>query len=116
MMTLEECKKLHKDMWEFVKEQENLTPEDRHHIKAKYCAENGVHLVNNCALCSYAQQKASEQYDYVYPNMCQYCPAIWGSEISCDSFYCESDIDGHLNWYDSPCDDIIGIKWKDEVK
>lgn len=116
-MTLEECKKLHKDMWEFVKKQENLTPEEsRNYIKAKYCAENDVHLVNHCALCSYAQQKAFEQHDYAYPNMCQYCPAIWGSEISCDSFYCESDIDGHLNWNDSPCDDIIGIKWKDEVK
>lgn len=56
-MTLEECKKLHKDMWEFVKEKENLTDEDRHYLKASYCALNGERLVNHCALCSYAQQK-----------------------------------------------------------
>lgn len=116
MMTLEECKKLHKNMWEFVKEQENSTYKDRHYLKATYCALNGVWLVNHCALCSYARQKAFEQGNYAYSDMCQYCPAIWGTENICDSFYCESDIDGHLNWNDSPCDDIIGIKWKDEVE
>lgn len=120
MMTLEECKKLHKDMWEFVKEQENLTHEDRHYLKASYCAENGMHLLNHCALCSYAQQKAFEQGDYEYDNMCQYCPAIWGTEDICDTFYCEYyriyPIAEHLNWRHSPCDDIIGIKWKDEVE
>ena len=118
-MTLEECKKIHKDMWEFVKEQENLTYEyvDRHYLKASYCAENGLHLVNHCALCSYAQQKAFEQGNYaLYSDKCQYCPAIWGTENICNSFYCESSSDEHLNWWDSPCDDIIGIKWKDEVE
>lgn len=114
MMTLEECKKLHKDMWEFVKKHEKHT--DRPHLKANYCVKNGVNLVNHCALCDYAQRKAYEQGDFEYSDMCQYCPAIWGTENICDSFYCESNIDGHLNWEDSPCDDIIGIKWKEEAR
>lgn len=115
-MTLEECKKLHKDMWEFVKEQENLTHENRQYLKASYCAENGVQLINKCALCQYAKQKAVERGVYAYFGMCQFCPAIWGTENICDSFYCECNKHGHLNWHDSSCDDIIGIKWKDEVK
>lgn len=115
-MTLEECKKLHKDMWEFIKEQENLTHEDRPCLKEIYCDRKCVLLLNSCALCSYAQQKAFEQGNYAYSDMCQYCPAVWGTEDICDSFYCESNIDEHLNWKNSPCDDIIGIKWKDEVK
>lgn len=116
MMTLEECKKLHKDMWEFVKKQENLTGAGRYYIKERYCAKNGVYLLSHCALCSYARQKAFEKGVYARSDICRYCPAIWGTENICDSFYCESDIDGHLNWNDSPCDDIINIKWKDEVK
>lgn len=112
-MTLDECKKIHKDMWEFVKEQENLTHIGRDYLKKRYCVENDLHLLNNCALCSYAKQKALEQDNYVYSKLCKYCPAIWGTENICHSFYCESE---HLNWMDSPCDDIIGIKWKDEVE
>lgn len=49
MMTLEECKKFHKNMWEFVKEQENSTYKDRYGLKATYCALNGVWLVIHCA-------------------------------------------------------------------
>lgn len=113
-MTFEECKKLHKDMWEFVKKQENLTHGGRGYLKKRYCVENGLHLLNNCALCSYAKQKALEQDDYVYSKMCKYCPAIWGTENIYHSFYCESDEDEHLNWMNSPCDNIIEIKWKGE--
>ena len=126
-LDLEQCKQIHRDMWEYVKQHRDMDDgRDRGISKRIFCEINKLRLLNYCALCEYARQQFlknnNNNQDAVLwgENLCKYCPALWGNEDKTDSYYCEYGIhdedcdDEELNWIISKCDDIINIKWKDE--
>lgn len=126
-LDLEKCKSIHREMWEYVKKQkDNYGGLARGISKRRFCEKNKLNLLNHCALCEYARQQCCKNNKNVVPlgeDLCKYCPALWGTEDKVDNYYCECGIydedyeggDEELNWVISKCDDIINIKWKDEV-
>lgn len=122
-LTLEKCKQIHHNMWKYVKKFDSCSGlYDRAKVKKLFCDKQNLDLLNHCALCEYAKQQCIQNngsYDDEF--LCRYCPAIWGTEDKVRAYYCEL-ADGVykgeevLNWMASPCDDIINIKWKDEIK
>ena len=123
-MTLEDCKRIHRDMWNYIAGAEERNNNlRRKYLKDDFCLRSGLYLPNDCALCQYAL----EQYN-VYNNctifdvsqdVCEFCPAIWGTEGENRGYYCESEVDGSsdsIDWRHSKADDIRDIKWKDKVK
>lgn len=122
-LTLEKCKQIHHDMWKCVKKFDSYSGQyDRSVIKAVFCNKYNLDLLNHCALCEYARQHCIQNNEsYKDGSLCKYCPAIWGTEDKVRTYYCElaggvyngEDV---LNWIESSCDDIINIKWKDEIE
>ena len=123
-MTLEDCKRIHRDMWNYIAGAEarnsNLR---RKYLKDDFCSRSKLYLDNSCALCEYAL----EQYNAynkctifgVSPDVCEFCPAIWGTEGEKQGYYCEREFDGSsdsIDWRHSKADNIRDITWKDEVK
>lgn len=126
-LDLEKCKSIHREMWEYVnKQKDNYDGLARGISKRRFCEKNKLNLFNHCALCEYARHQCCKNNKNVVPSgkyLCKYCPALWGTEDKVDNYYCECGIydedyegsDEELNWVISKCDDIINIKWKDEV-
>lgn len=131
-MTLDECKRIHRDMWNYIvgAEDRNETNSADHslhriHLKDDFCSKSQLSLSNNCALCEYAldqyhihhnkDMRFSISYD-----VCTFCPAIWGTEVDQYGYYCErgkkdDGLANNIDWRQSKADAIRDIKWKDEV-
>ena len=123
-MTLEDCKRIHRDMWNYIAGAEarnsNLR---RKYLKDDFCSRNKLYLDNNCALCGYALEQYSAYNKCaifgVSPDVCEFCPVIWGTEGEKQGYYCEREFDGSsdsIDWRHSKADNIRDITWKDEVK
>lgn len=127
-MTLEECKEIHKEIWDYIAHSynfiENYTIYNRGKIKLitdlkrNICDKKGFNLKHDCALCQYTSGRT---YD------CKSCPALWGTEDATDKYYCEyatleqlekAKEDGTYlrNWFLSNPEEVKNIKWKDEVE
>lgn len=131
-MTLDECKRIHRDMWNYIAEAEERTiyigiGDDRSSIrtelKSDFCSRSNMTMNNSCALCEYALDYANQKddestYFSVSHNVCQYCPAVWGAENDLYGYYCERGMlksdERRLDWRCSKASDIRDIKWKDE--
>ena len=66
-----------------------------------------------CFLCDYAR-KMRKKDDFT-KHICEYCPCLWGSEITSNNFYCECDNLGCVNWITSPAEDVINLPIKPEL-
>lgn len=130
-MKLDECKRIHRAMWNYIAGTEKRTiyigfadnrSSIRTELKYDFCARSNMTLKNSCALCEYALDYANQKDDEsthfsVSPDVCQYCPAVWGTEVDTNGYYCERDVDESseiIDWRYSKASDIRDIKWKDE--
>ena len=123
-MTLEDCKRIHRDMWNYIAGAEERNSNlKRKYLKDDFCSRSRLYFPNDCALCEYAL----EQYNAynkciifdVSPDVCEFCPALWGTEGEQRGYYCESEVGGYsdrIDWLHSKAVDIRDIKWKDEVE
>ena len=121
-MTLEDCKRIHRDMWNYIagveERNNNLS---RKYLKKDFCSRSRLCLINDCALCQYAVEQYNESNKCisfsVSPDVCKFCPALWGTEEETYGYYCEREFDGSsdsIDWRHSKADDIRDITWKDE--
>lgn len=125
-MTLDDCKRIHHDMWNYIAGAEDRTHHSlsRSYLKDDFCARNHLLFSNNCALCEYALDQYNAHHDEcvafsVSHDVCTFCPALWGTEGDQYGYYCEHEVDGsaeRIDWRYSKADDIRDIKWKDEVE
>ncbi len=111
-LSLEECKKIHTEMWNFIKKTTISNSCDtvmiRYQAKKYFCKMHHYDLLNNCALCEYAHNICPDNY-------CSHCPALWGTEDFLTDFFCDDESsDEILCWQFGNLDDIINIKWKEE--
>lgn len=124
-MTLDECKRIHHDMWNYIAgaEDRNNNSEDhsssRSYLKDDFCVRSHLYFSNSCALCEYAlaQYNAHNKCTRfsVSHDVCAFCPALWGTEADKGGYYCERGAES-IDWRYSKADDIRDIKWKDEVE
>lgn len=128
-MTLEDCKRIHRDMWNYIAgaEDRNTNSEDhsssRLYLKDDFCKRSHLYLNNSCALCKYAlDQYNAHNKDTrfcISNDVCAFCPVLWGTEVEKNGYYCESEVDGSpgsIDWRYSKASDIRDITWKDEVE
>lgn len=122
MLTLDECKRLHRDMWDYISNQHNnVGIRDRNELKASFISNNdGNRMVaNHCYLCQYAAEQAKAKG---YNRICKYCPALWGSENFTKNGYCEFsyfdefDSDIMIDWIESDPAKVRDVPFKDEVR
>ena len=123
-MTLEDCKRIHRDMWNYIagaEERDNNC--SRKYLKDDFCYRSKLYLNNSCALCKYALEQYNAYNNCTKFNVsqavCEFCPALWGTEREKYGYYCESEVDGSsdsIDWRHSKAVDIRDIKWKDEVE
>ena len=110
----------HKKMWAYIKEQEEAydyphNADMRHALKSEYIYLNKIENepYNMCFLCDYARKMRKK--DGCTAHMCEYCPCLWGSELTSWSFYCECGDSGYVNWITSRAEDIINLSIKPEL-
>ena len=123
-MTLEDCKRIHRDMWNYIAGAEERNNNlRRKYLKDDFCSRSRSFLINGCALCQYALERYNAYNNCtifnVSSDVCEFCPALWGTEREKYGYYCESEVDGpsdRIDWRHSKAVDIRDIKWKDEVK
>lgn len=117
-MTLKECKKIHKEMWEYVRDNMPIEPaldtaHKRNLLKFEFCDKTNLSLANNCACCEYARESSGLQN--FCGSCCQFCPAVWGTEKgNLEDYFCDTLDPDFLCWQASNFEDIINIKWKEE--
>ena len=124
IMTLEDCKRIHRDMWNYIAGAEERNNNlRRKYLKDHFCSRSRSFLINGCALCQYALERYNAYNNCtifnVSSDVCEFCPALWGTEREKYGYYCESEVDGpsdRIDWRHSKAVDIRDIKWKDEVK
>lgn len=101
-MTLEECKILHRRMWDYIREIDvdwkdafRDVRAERNRVKRDFMADkvfNNIYLLNHCALCEYARQQYILNENPLTSRrdtICYYCPAVWGTENILKNGFCE---------------------------
>lgn len=129
-ISLEDCVRLHKEMWMYIAEHLNeelggtnsyeAQINARANLKVRYCRKLVEDkIIDNypqefCFICQYATNH--DEWD-----RCEQCPAIWGTEdiITIDNVYCEYELDNQskdvLNWVLSNPKDIANIEFKENL-
>lgn len=108
-------------MWNYIAGAEGRThfSLSRSYLKDDFCTRNHLLFSNNCALCEYALDQYNANTNYigfsVSPDVCAFCPALWGTEADKGGYYCERGGES-IDWRYSKAEDIRDIKWKDEVE
>lgn len=123
-MTLEDCKRIHRDMWNYIASAEERNNNlSRKYLKGDFFSRSHIYLVNDCALCQYALEQYNENNKCIIlgvsPDVCEFCPALWGTEGEKHGYYCEREFDESfrsIDWRHSTAVDIRDITWKDEVE
>ena len=122
-MTLEDCKRIHRDIWDYIAGAEaRNSNRKRKYLKDDFCSRSKLYLHNSCALCEYALEQYNAYNNCirfsVSQDVCQFCPTLWGTEGEKRGYYCEREVGGYsdsIDWRHSKAVDIRDIKWKDEV-
>lgn len=116
-LSREEAIKSHRDMWNYIAEQEAEDREDtfkiRDLLKSDYIKSKDPNhtMYNDCYLCEYAVQQYQKylenREDHVrFGGHCNYCPLDWKSEQ--DKYMCEDKI----SWLESPASVIANLPEK----
>lgn len=126
MLTLEEVKEKHRKMWDYISKQcNNDGVKNRTELKASFISNNdgNTFVLNHCYLCQYASERSVTDRSSNAYNMCEFCPALWGSENFLKSGYCESscsyyefDQDTMIDWIQTDPAKVRDVPFKDEVR
>lgn len=111
-LSKEEAIRLHREMWEWIAEQEALNDicinySNRVDLKIEWLQDHGFvpdTIMNECFLCEYAYQQSNVDRR----KLCRYCPLIWtGSQT--EHYMCE---DGECDWRRSDANEIAHLAEK----
>lgn len=129
-MTLDECKKIHKDMWQYIVDNESKYLKDlpghiqdarkgriRHMLKQSYCAIHNLDLRYDCAICQYAHEQYLKTGNGTCC-ICKFCPIKWNNkskyyDAAFDLFYCEYE---GQSWMTEPAELIRDLLFKEDNK
>lgn len=124
MCDIKTCEKLHKQMWEYIKQNttsENNTGVDRiiyrMDYKRKFCISKGLDTSDHaCVLCKYAKSEEDKMFGShieFSKFTCKYCPVDWKSlGVTDNAYMCQSDV---IDWRYCDVDDMINLPFKQNL-